>query len=153
MSDVRIRVATADDADGLLDMMVDFNRLEGIAWSRETGAPALATLLSSPSVGSVGLVCEGDAVRGYFVVTWGFDLEWAGRDAFLTELYLRPETRGRGIGRAVMPLVEGFVRANEARALHLLVRPENEAAVRLYRGVGFEQPPRVFLTKPLAPGG
>lgn len=153
MSDVRIRVATSDDVDGLLDMMVDFNRLEGIAWSRETGGPALLTLLSSPALGSVGLISEGRAVLGYFVVTWGFDLEWAGRDAFLTELYLRPEARGRGLGREVMPLVEGFVRTNDARALHLMVRPENEAAVRLYRGVGFEQPPRVFLTKALTPGG
>ena len=36
-----------------------------------------------------------------------------------------------------------------ARALHLMVRPDNEAAVRLYRGAGFGSPPRLFMTKTL----
>lgn len=144
---------TPETREPLLDMMVDFNRLEGIAWSREAGGAALSTLLDAPSLGEVGLLVEGDAVRGYFVLTWGYDLEWAGRDAFLTELYLQPEARGRGLGHAAMALVEAQARAAGARALHLMVRPENEPALRLYRAAGFEQPPRVFLTKALPTEG
>ncbi len=153
MSDIHARTATSDDREQLLDMMADFNRLEGIAWSREVCAAPLATLLASPELGEVGLVVEGDAVRGYFVVTWGYDLEWAGRESYLTELYLRPEARGRGLGRAVMAAIEARVRACGALVMHLMVRPENEPALRLYRAVGFESPPRVFLTKALATEG
>lgn len=153
MSDLHARTATPDDREHLLDMMVDFNRIEGIAWSREAGGVALAKLLASPELGEVGLLVEGDAVGGYFVLTWGYDLEWAGRDAFLTELYLRPEARGRGLGRPAMALLEGRARAAGARALHLMVREENEPALRLYRGAGFTSPPRVFLTKELPSDG
>jgi ribosomal protein S18 acetylase RimI-like enzyme len=48
-----------------------------------------------------------------------------------------------------MPLVEELAARHGARALHLMVRPENEAAVRLYRRAGFVTPPRLFLTKEL----
>ncbi len=153
MSHPSIRAAAPADANLLLDMMDDFNRLEAIAWTRATCQPALETLLSSPDLGAVGLVIDGDDVRGYFVVTWGFDLEWSGRDAFLTELYLRPDARAHGLGRAVLPLIEAFAAGHGARALHLMVRPENEAAVRLYRSAGFTSPPRIFLTKEVASAG
>ena len=39
---------------------------------------------------------------GYFVLTWGFDLEWNGRDAFLSELFLIPDARGKALGAAAL---------------------------------------------------
>ena len=138
--------------DFLLDMMSDFNAIEGLPWSRELVEPAVRTLLSSPDLGVVHYILEGGEVRGYFVLTWGFDLEWNGRDAFLTELYILAQSRGRGIGRRVLPQIEELAERHGARALHLMVRPENEPAVALYQGAGYECPPRLFLTKAL-PGG
>lgn len=142
-----LRQATLDDVPVLLDMMVEFNVLEHIAWSRVDGEPALRTLLASPALGFVGLIESDARVVGYFVLTWGYDLEWNGRDAFLTELFLTAEARGQGIGGAAMAAIEGVTRAHGAHALHLMVRPENAAALRLYRGAGFETTPRLFLTK------
>jgi ribosomal protein S18 acetylase RimI-like enzyme len=138
------------DIDVLIDMMADFNRLEGIPWTPEACRPALERLLGAPDLGVVAHLIEGEVRRGYCVLTWGYDLEWQGRDAFLTELYLRPDARGRRLGSTVLPLVEALAARHGARALHLMVRPENEAAVRLYRRAGFSSPPRVFLTKSLA---
>lgn len=112
-------------------------------------SPALEKLLVSPQLGVVGLVLEDDTLRGYFVVTWGYDLEWYGRDALLTELYLLPEARGRGLGREVIAMIEALAVERGARALHMVVRPENEPAVRLYQGAGFEASPRTFMTKRL----
>ncbi|HTB73076.1 MAG TPA: GNAT family N-acetyltransferase [Polyangiaceae bacterium] len=138
--------------DFLLDMMADFNTIEDLSWSRELVEPAVRTLLSSPDLGVVHYILEAGEVRGYFVLTWGFDLEWNGRDAFLTELYILAQSRGRGIGRHVLPQIEELAERHGARALHLMVRPENEPAVALYQGAGYECPPRLFLTKAL-PGG
>ena len=107
-------------------------------------------LLDSPELGVIAHILEGDALRGYVVLTWGFDLEWGGRDAFLTELYLLPSARGRGLGRRALPVIEELARRRGARALHLMVRPENQAAVQLYRGAGYSSPPRTFLTKELS---
>jgi ribosomal protein S18 acetylase RimI-like enzyme len=157
--DFDVRLATAADVPAILPMMVDFNRFEEIAWSVEKGEPALRTLLGDSALGVVGLVerVEGGApgeVRpravGYFVLTWGFDLEWNGRDAFLTELYLRPEERGARRGDLVLVEAERVARTHGANALHLMVRHENAPARRLYDRAGYHEPKRAFLSKVLA---
>jgi hypothetical protein len=57
-------------------------------------------LLGSPELGVIVHILTAGVVRGYLVLTWGFDLEWNGRDAFLTELYLLPAVRGPASGGA-----------------------------------------------------
>ncbi|MFT3838854.1 MAG: GNAT family N-acetyltransferase [Myxococcaceae bacterium] len=149
MRPVEIRIAQPDDHAALLQMMADFNALEGITWSAQAASPALTTLLRSPELGVAGLLTERGETAGYFLLTWGFDLEWAGRDAFLTELYLLPHARARGLGAGALPLIEALAREHGAHALHLMVRPENEPAVRLYARAGYRSPPRVFLSRAL----
>jgi len=94
---------------------------------REVTGPALARLLGEGTLGSV--IVEGDPVVGYAVLTWGFDLEFGGRDAFLTEMYVRPEARRCGLGRALLDEVLRVARGEGAGAVHLGVYPENKAAV------------------------
>lgn len=147
---IELRLMDATELEPLLDMMQEFNELEDIPWSRQEVTPAVVRLLGAPELGLIAHIIERDTVCGYLVLTWGFDLEWNGRDAFLTELYLLPQTRGRGLGRKALPLIEQLAREHGARALHLMVRPENLAAVQLYRGAGYSSPPRTFLTKDLA---
>ena len=152
MDSLRIRQATVDDLEVVLEMMEAFNEFEHIPWTRGAGRHPLATLLSDSSLGIVGLVEDGAKSLGYFVVTWSYDLEWNGRDAFLTELFLVPEARGRGLGRMTLAEAEELAIKRGAFALHLMVRPENELAYRLYETAGFVVSPRVFLTKVLAGG-
>jgi ribosomal protein S18 acetylase RimI-like enzyme len=142
-----VRLATPADVPRVLAMMVDFNRFEGIAWSPAVGEAPLRRLIADSSLGAVGVVDDGRA--GYFVLTWGFDLEWDGRDAFLTELWLVPEARGRGVGAEVLAEIQRIAKESGARALHLMVRNENANARRLYERAGFTSPPRVFLSKDL----
>jgi ribosomal protein S18 acetylase RimI-like enzyme len=143
------RAATTDDVPRLLEMMGAFNLLEQVPWDEAKGAPVLRRLLGDPSLGSVRVVEREGQVVGYFVLTWGFDLEWGGRDSFLTEIYLEPLARGQGLGTRMMALIEDEARANGAAAVHLMVRPENEPAVRLYERAGYRSPPRTLLSKAL----
>lgn len=164
---IELRLVEPGELEGLLDMMQEFNQLEDIPWSRKEATPAVKRLLASPELGLIAYIVEKaaaqdatprevgreaaprDVVCGYLVLTWGFDLEWNGRDAFLTELYLLPRARGRGLGRKALPLIEQLAREHGAHALHLMVRPDNLAAVQLYRGAGYSTPPRTFMTKEL----
>jgi ribosomal protein S18 acetylase RimI-like enzyme len=141
------RRAEARDLALLLDHMEAFNRFEQIAWTRAGGTPALERLMGDASLGHVGVLSEGDRTVGYFVLAWGYDLEWNGRDAFLTELFLAEDARGRGLGAAAMALVETAARAGGAHALHLMVRHDNERAMKVYERAGFKSPPRHFLSK------
>ena len=79
----------------------------------------------------------------------GFDLEWGGRDALLTEIYVLRERRQRGLGAAALKLVEKRARAGGAKAVSLGVRPENAAALSLYRRAGYGGPTRLLLSKRL----
>ena len=146
MDGTMVSLATLNEVPALLDMMEDFNRIEQIAWDRARGEVALRRLLGDRELGVVGTLSMSDATIGYFVLTWGYDLEWNGRDAFLTELYLVASARGQRKSRPFLDRIEAIAREHGAQALHLMVRPEHGAAYRLYQGAGFEVPPRVFMS-------
>ena len=149
MSSLRLRIVREQDIAVLLTMMEPFNALEQIPWDARAKERALRTLLEDRSLCVVGLLVAPEGSVGYFVVTWGYDLEWDGRDAFLTELFLVPRVRGQGLGSQAMKHVEVVAREHGARALHLMVLPENLVARRLYASHGYVSPPRTFLSKQL----
>jgi len=100
----------------------------------------------------VVLVAEervGRRLAGYVVATFNYDLEFAGADAFVTELFVLPAARGRGIGRRLLDAAATKVRGAGAGALHLLVHPGNRVARALYRKAGFEEVPRRVMTRAL----
>jgi ribosomal protein S18 acetylase RimI-like enzyme len=86
---------------------------------------------------------------GYCVLTLGYGIEYGGADVFLDDLYLVPEARGRGLGGPVMAAVEEEARRLGARAVHLVVAPDNERAQRLYRRSGFAGSDWRVMTKRL----
>lgn len=138
-----LRPAGERDHAALLDLMEAFNRAERVEMRREVTAPALTRLLADPSLGRVIVV---DDCSGYAVFTWGFDLEFGGRDAFLTEIYVIPERRRAGWGRRLLDEVLRAAKADGAGAVHLGVYPDNQAAVALYRAAGFTKIPRDFYS-------
>lgn len=146
---MHVRPAAPTDVPVLLDMMADFNRGEQIAWRREAGEAPLRALLADAGLGLVVVAEHADAAVGYAVVTWGYDLEWGGRDCFLTELYLRPAARGVGLGARLLAATAARARDAGAAAMHLLVRPDNPAARRLYARAGFADVPRTMMTRRL----
>lgn len=130
-------------------MMADFNAIEGIPFSRVKFGRVLKQLLADPSLGLVPLFLVKREIVGYAVVTYNFDLEWGGRDAFITEFYIKPEHRGLGYGAKAMALLEKLARRNKVKALHLGVRRENVAAARLYEKAGFTDWTRRVMMKVL----
>lgn len=149
MSSLRLRIASEQDVTVLLTMMEPFNAFEQTPWEPRAKERALRKLLRDASLGVVGLLSAAAGPVGYFVLTWGYDLEWDGRDAFLTELFLEPRARGQGLGKQAMDHLEAVAREHGARALHLMVRSENVVAKRLYEAHGYVSPPRIFLSKQL----
>lgn len=144
---ISLRSATLDDVPVLLPRMRALNAHEGITISNEAHEAALRRLLAAASLGGVWVIEDGGVI-GYAVVTFGYDLEFGGRDAFLTELWIDDAARGHGAGTAALALLDGELRTRDVRALHLQVRPDNPA-LRLYERNGFERSPRLTLTRRL----
>ena len=146
---VTIRNARGADVPALLELMAPFNRSERIPWRAKPVEGALRRLLREPRLGTVMVAQQAKSTRlvGYVVATFNFDLEFAGLDAFVTELFVRPEVRERGVGRRLLATIAARMRAAGAGALHLLVRPDNLAARLLYEATGFEEVPRSMMTR------
>ena len=141
-----LRIATPADLAIVVVRTRALNAVEQIVIEDEALAAATLRLLSDPSLGAVWLIEHDGATIGHAVVTYGFDLEFGGRDSFLTELWVDPEARGRGAATAALQLLEGELRRLDVRALHLGVLPDNPAR-RLYERSGFVASPRVFMTR------
>src|SRR5689334_13073196 len=145
---IQLRLATIADFDVVLPRTRALNAHEGIEVPAPVFEAALRRLLSDPQIGGCWLVERAGAPIGYAIATYGFDLEFGGREAFLTELWIDPPARGEGAGSAALALLEGELRQRGVFALHLQVRPENPAA-RLYERAGFSTSPRLLMTRRL----
>jgi ribosomal protein S18 acetylase RimI-like enzyme len=140
-----LRPATHDDLAELLPRTCALNAHEGIALDPAALEAALDRLLRDPGLGGAWLVERDRVAIGYAIVTFGYDLEFGGRDAYLTELWIDPPARGGGAGSAALRLLDPELLARGVHALHLQVRPENPA-IRLYQRTGFVASPRVVMT-------
>ncbi|MEW5854470.1 MAG: GNAT family N-acetyltransferase [Myxococcota bacterium] len=142
-----LQPATAQDLPLLLELSRELNTLEHIPFNPDEMRPLLRQLLADANVGRLWLLRVDDETAGYAMLTFGFDLEYRGRDAFITELFIRPPFRGRGLGTQALTLVLDAARNLGLSAVHLEVRPENGSAVRLYRNLGFKAHERITMTR------
>jgi ribosomal protein S18 acetylase RimI-like enzyme len=145
----KLRRARPTDLEGLLPLMAAFNRADRIPFQRTHVIAGLRKLLRAPELGVVMVAESGRRLDGYAIGTFGFDLEFAGPDAFLTELFVRPATRGEGLGARLLDAVMAALGRAGARAVTLLVRPGNKAARRLYARAGFAVTPRLAMVRRL----
>ena len=143
----RFRLAREADVDLLLDFMRQFYALEGYPFDEGAAPAALTTLVRDPSLGCAWLIREGATAIGYVVLTFGHSLEYHGRDAFVDELFIRAEQRGRGVGTQAIRFVVEQCRSRGVRALHLEVERANATGQALYRRAGFADHDRHLLTK------
>jgi diamine N-acetyltransferase len=141
------RIATESDARLLLAMMREYYAYDGHTYDEVRARRALGTFLNEPSYGCAWLVCDHDAAVGYVVLTFGYSLEYLGRDAFIDEFYLRESHRGRGWGRKTLEFVEEQARLNEVRSIHLEVVRGNSRALEVYRRAGYTDHRHFLMSK------
>ncbi|HUP20948.1 MAG TPA: GNAT family N-acetyltransferase [Gemmatimonadota bacterium] len=146
-----MRTVPADpgDVDTLLPLLREFYAGERLPFDETRLRRSLEAMSADPRHGRVWLARDDGEPAGYGVLCFGFSLEHGGVDAFVDELYVRPECRGRGIGTALLAVMEAACREAGVTRLHLEVDDDNEAGRRLYLGRGFVSPDRRLMTKPL----
>lgn len=146
------RIATVADLDSLLEFMREFYEFEHLTFDDCTTPAALEQILKNDSLGNVWLIYWGDEAIGYVVLTLGYSLEFCGRDAFVDELYIRVNYRGRGVGTRTLQFIEETCCSLGVKALLLEVDRNNTNALSLYRKVGFKERDRYLMTKPINTG-
>jgi GNAT superfamily N-acetyltransferase len=147
MTMASFRAATTDDVPLLLDLVRAYYESDGIAFEPDSVERGLRTLLANASLGGAWLIESGSDLVGYFALTYGFDLEFGGRHAILTDLFLIAPQRRQGLGSATLCFIEGLLEARGIGALELQAERDNEEALAFYRRHGFERRDRVPMSK------
>lgn len=144
---ISFRAAKQTDIEWLLAAMSEFYAIDEYAFNETIARPALETFIDDARLGGLWLIeSEGQAI-GYVALTYGYSFEFHGRDAFVDELFIAAEHRGRGIGSQAMEFIEEQCRAAGVAALHLEVERANSAGLALYRKSGFKDHDRLLMTK------
>jgi ribosomal protein S18 acetylase RimI-like enzyme len=98
---------------------------------------ALEMILANPSHGRIYVAREGERVVAMATLLYTVSTAEGGRAALFEDLVVRPEHRGRGIGKALLAHVIERARADGVLRLTLLTDGDNERAQALYRAAGF----------------
>ena len=127
-----VRAAGPADAPAVAELLVEFN---GEGLSPETLAQRMEEVqgLETAFLGE----WEGEAA-GLLVLRTAPTLSGADDWVEITEMYVRPQFRRKGIGRALMEAALDYGRQRGCREFHLLVDPSNVTAQAFYTEIGFQ---------------
>lgn len=132
----RIRPLEPTDLPALLPMVEALARHHG-----DTSAATLDSLrrdLTGPAPWLSALVAEGaGGLLGYAAMLPAAQLHFGARGLDLHHLFVKSETRDRGIGAALVAAVADNARARGCSYLTVGTDPANSAAQRFYRRLGF----------------
>jgi ribosomal protein S18 acetylase RimI-like enzyme len=131
------RSATQGDCDSIVGLIVELRSDDqGASLDREAVASAVRCAIASAD--TAVLVAGAAAVRGFIVVHWLPFPMLGGTEAYISDLIVAREARGRGVGRELVAAVERDARARSCVRLMLNNRIGSESFQRgFYPKLGF----------------
>jgi GNAT superfamily N-acetyltransferase len=148
---VEFKSASLTDLRTLKRLIKSYYALDHIPFRDDEINAGLRALFRDPSLGRAWLIMHGKTTAGYVMLIFWFDLEFGGRAALITDLYLAPAHRRKGLGRRALRFVEGFCRKSGISTLELQVERRNRAAQAFYAANGFRSHARIPMSKRLLP--
>jgi ribosomal protein S18 acetylase RimI-like enzyme len=130
-----VRQATSDDAPAIGRLLHAFNS----EYDDPTPGPqALARRVGELlDEGDTAVLLAGAGPDGLAVLRFRRSLSTPGLECYVAELYVVPDRRGQGLGRALMEAVIELARERGADYLDLNTGEDDTAARALYESLGF----------------
>ena len=127
--------ARPDDAPSLGRLLHAFN----VEFGEETPDPDVISERAAPLIasGEVTVLFAGEGPDGFAELRFRPSLYTGALDAYLEELYVVPERRGNGLGRALLEAAMAHSRERGAAHIDLGTSEDDTAARRLYESAGF----------------
>jgi GNAT superfamily N-acetyltransferase len=129
------RRAGLDDAAPIARLLHDFNtEYDDFTPGPEALERRARELLEADEI---AVVLAGDPPQGLALMRFRPALWKEALDCYLEELYVVPDRRGQGIGRALMNAAMDLARERGAADMHLGTGEDDVAARALYESLGF----------------
>ena len=132
-----LRVADGSDGAVILSLLGEQLDEHDINVSLDALRAAVEAVLDNAARGMFLLAEVDGSVIGFAYLTYVWSMEHAGRCAWLEEMYVRPDWRGRGVGTALLRRAIEEARAVGCRAVDLEVDAAHSRAENLYARDGF----------------
>jgi GNAT superfamily N-acetyltransferase len=135
--DFAIRSATVRDVPIILELIRDLATYERAPHDVTATEEQLTDVLfGEKPAAEVLLAFEGDALIGFAVFFHNFST-WLGRPGlYLEDLFVRPEHRGKGYGRALLVYLAGIARDRGCSRMEWAVLDWNQPAIEFYKKLG-----------------
>jgi GNAT superfamily N-acetyltransferase len=139
MTDFEIRTTTAADIPVILELIRDLAIYERAPEAVVTTEAGLREVLFGPKpAAEVLLALEKGEPAGFAVFFHNFST-WLGRPGlYLEDLFVRPEKRGKGYGRALLERLAQIAKERGCGRMEWAVLDWNDPAIQFYRKLGAE---------------
>ena len=136
-SDFQIRPAHVEDVSTILGLIHDLATYERAPDEVVTTEDQLIDVLfGERRVAEVLLAFEEESPVGFAVYFYNFST-WLGRPGlYLEDLFVKPEKRGKGYGRALLVELAKIARDRGCGRMEWAVLDWNEPAIKFYRALG-----------------
>ncbi len=132
-----IRNATAADVPIVLEFIRDLATYEKLAHEVTATEELLhRTLFGKQSHAEVLLATEGEAYVGFAVFFHNFSTFLGKPGIYLEDLFVRPEFRGRGYGKALMIFLARLARDRDCGRFEWSVLDWNKPSLDFYQSIG-----------------
>ncbi len=132
MNNAKFSEIAAKDIDVVIQMMADFYAIDNYPFDVAVAKGLLMEFLENETLGKGWLIWYEDKPVGYVILTFVFSFEYKGRIAFLDELFIASEVRGKGFGKQAVDFIAAEAKKNSVKIIYLEVENHNEAAKSLY---------------------
>jgi GNAT superfamily N-acetyltransferase len=138
MSDtITIRAATRDDTPLVLEFIRDLARYERLEHEVSASEEELReALFGERRYAEVVFACSGGEPVGFALFFHNFSTFKGRPGIYLEDLFVRPEARGRGIGKQLLAHLARTAVARRCARLEWAVLDWNEPSIGFYRGLG-----------------
>ena len=137
VGDFQIRPARVEDVPIILELIRDLATYERAPHEvTATEEQLVDVLFGQRPAAEVFLAFEGKSPVGFAVFFYNFST-WLGRTGlYLEDLFVKPEKRGKGYGRALLVELAKIARDRGCGRMEWAVLDWNEPAIKFYRALG-----------------
>ena len=134
---ITVRPARAEDSALVLDFIQQLAKYEKLEHHCVATAEEIrATLFGTEAKAAALVAFENGKPAGFAVYFWSYSTFLAKPGFYLEDLFVKPELRGKGIGKRIFQELLRIAKANDCGRFEWSVLDWNEPAIKFYESLG-----------------